>query len=136
MHVRSLGRTAATLAVTTVAAAALALTAVAPASAAPTTTAAASTAETAAAPAVSVLAAPGDYLGEVTARTGLLLHDKPYRSARVVGSVEYGQIVRIFCRVNADDVEGNSTWYLLADGRWAWASAKYIRSIGAVPHLC
>ncbi|MEV7421590.1 MULTISPECIES: SH3 domain-containing protein [unclassified Streptomyces] len=131
MHVRSLGRTAATLAVTTVAAAALALTAVAPANAAP-----AAPADSGTAPAVSVQAAPGDYLGEVTARTGLLLHDKPYRSARIVGSVEYGQIVRIFCRVQADDVEGNSNWYLLADGRWAWASAKYIRSIGAVPHLC
>ncbi|MFJ1643976.1 SH3 domain-containing protein [Streptomyces sp. NPDC088258] len=127
MHVRSLGRTAATLAVTTLAATALGLTAVAPANAAPAS----------AAPATSVrAAAPGEYLGEVTARTGLLLHDKPYRSARIVGSVEYGQIVHIFCRVQADDVEGNSNWYLLADGRWAWASAKYIRSIGAVPHLC
>ncbi|MEW1721830.1 SH3 domain-containing protein [Streptomyces sp. NPDC093109] len=134
MRVRSLGRTVTTLAVTTLATAALAVTAVAPAVAAPPVAASADAAS--ADGAADVQAAPGDFRGEVIARSGLLLHDKPYRGARTVGSVAYGEIVHIFCRVQTEYVDGNPNWYLLADGRWAWASAHYIRNIGPVPHTC
>ncbi|AXG80262.1 SH3 domain-containing protein [Streptomyces paludis] len=142
MRVRSLGRTVTTLTVTTLAAAALALTTVAPTAAATPADSATSADHTASGHAASaddtvgVQASPGEFRGEVIARTGLLLHDKPYRSARTVGSVAYGEIVQIFCRVQTDYVDGNPNWYLLADGRWAWASAHYIRNIGPVPHTC
>ncbi|QXE34738.1 SH3 domain-containing protein [Streptomyces sp. GMY02] len=155
MLVRSLGRTAVALAVTAVTAATLATAAVAPAAAAPLTTspsaaepedhtkpAAMPTPEPAASkpapkPAPGTDAAvPARYRGKVVARTGLLLRDKPTRSSRVVGELEYGEIVRIFCRVEGGDVEGNNRWYLLADGSWAWGSAKYIRSLGDTPHWC
>ncbi|WP_329381594.1 SH3 domain-containing protein [Streptomyces sp. NBC_01716] len=74
--------------------------------------------------------------GRVTARTGLLLRDKPTRSSRVVGSLPYGSIVHIFCKVRGDNVNGNNRWYLLADGTWAWASAAYIDNIGKAPRWC
>lgn len=163
MPVRSLGRTAAALAVTAVAAATLATAAVVPAAAAPpapgtsatepkdhTKPAAMPTPEPAATTPAATKpgtkpaddTAPGDaavparYRGKVVAKTGLLLRDKPTRSSRVVGELEYGDIVRIFCRVEGGNVDGNNRWYLLADGSWAWASAKYIRSLGETPHWC
>ncbi|MFB7273134.1 SH3 domain-containing protein [Streptomyces sp. NPDC056244] len=155
MPVRSLGRTAAALAVTAVAAATLATAAVVPAAAAPPAPGTSATepkdhTKPAAMPTPEPVttkppgdtapgtdaAVPARYRGKVTAKTGLLLRDKPTRSSRVVGELEYGDIVRIFCRVEGGSVDGNNRWYLLADGSWAWASAKYIRSLGETPHWC
>ena len=76
------------------------------------------------------------YLGKITARTGLLLRDRPTRSSRVVRSEPYGAIVHIFCRTRGGNVNGNTSWYLLTDGTWAWGSAAYIANIGAVPRWC
>jgi hypothetical protein len=76
------------------------------------------------------------YKGRVIARTGLLLRDGPSRNAKVVGSVRYGTVVGIKCKVRSQVVNGNPRWYLLADGRWAWASARYIRNIGPAPAWC
>jgi hypothetical protein len=81
-------------------------------------------------------AAPQKYIGKVTARTGLLLRERPTRGSRVVRSEPYGAIVNIFCKTKGDPVNGNSQWYLLTDGTWAWASAAYIRSIGPAPQSC
>ncbi|MFF3497213.1 SH3 domain-containing protein [Streptomyces sp. NPDC002795] len=76
------------------------------------------------------------YKGRVTAKSGLLLRDAPTRGAKVVRSVPYRAIVPIFCKTSGDSVGGNSYWYLLTDGTWAWGSAKYIQNIGAVPRWC
>ncbi|MFJ2111313.1 SH3 domain-containing protein [Streptomyces sp. NPDC087850] len=137
MPVRSLGRTAAALVVSAVTAATLATAVVAPATAAPKAADPTPTvADQAPAPDDTSHHSVGRYRGEVIAKTGLNLHDKPYRSARIVGSLEYGTIVRIFCRVSSDPVDNTSQWYLLADGSWAWATARYIRDLGAEPHEC
>ncbi|MEE1804593.1 SH3 domain-containing protein [Streptomyces sp. JV176] len=150
MPPRSLRRTAAALVVATVTTATLA-TAVAPAVArtaddgapatgtAPTGTAAtgtAASASTGTAAADSPRAVPGRYRGEVVARTGLILRDKPTRASRDIGELPYGAIVRIFCKVEGGSVDGNDHWYLLADGSYAWASARYIRSLDEIPHWC
>lgn len=76
------------------------------------------------------------YKGRVVAKPYLLLRDKPTRSSRVVGSVEYGTVVKIFCKTTGDNVDGNNRWYLLTDGTWAWGSARYIENIGAAPRFC
>ncbi|MFJ2175124.1 SH3 domain-containing protein [Streptomyces sp. NPDC087851] len=152
MPPRSLRRTAAALVVATVTAATLA-TAVAPAVArtaddgapatgtaptgtAATGTAASASASTGTAAADSPRAVPGRYRGEVVARTGLILRDKPTRASRDIGELPYGAIVRIFCKVEGGSVDGNDHWYLLADGSYAWASARYIRSLDEIPHWC
>ncbi|MFI5753847.1 SH3 domain-containing protein [Streptomyces sp. NPDC051569] len=124
MPLRSLGRSAVALVATTVAAAALATAAPAFATTADDT-----------APRIESAARP-HFKGRVTARTGLLLRDRPTRSSRIVGSVDFGSVVDIFCKTRGDDVEGNDRWYLLADGTWAWASAKYISNIGRAPSWC
>ncbi|QNE74953.1 SH3 domain-containing protein [Streptomyces finlayi] len=77
-----------------------------------------------------------DYLGRVTARTGLLLRDRPTRSSRIVGQVPYNAVVHIFCKTTGDNVDGNNRWYLLTDGTWAWGSARYIANIGTAPRWC
>ncbi|NEE45364.1 SH3 domain-containing protein, partial [Streptomyces sp. SID8455] len=56
------------------------------------------------------------YKGRVIAKPYLLLRDKPTRSSKVVGSVEYGTVVKIFCKTTGDNVDGNNRWYLLTDG--------------------
>ncbi|MEU0950774.1 SH3 domain-containing protein [Streptomyces niveus] len=80
--------------------------------------------------------ASGQYKGRVTARTGLLLRDRPSRGGRVIGSAEYGSIVHILCKTRGDEVNGNDRWYLLTDGNWAWGSAAYIENIGKAPRWC
>ncbi|MFJ7997874.1 SH3 domain-containing protein [Streptomyces sp. NPDC096310] len=133
MSPRSLCRTAAALLVTAVTAATLATTAAAPAAA---RTAGDGPAAAAPAPADSSHAVPGRYRGEVVARNGLILRDKPTRASRAIGELPYGAIVRIFCKVEGGSVDGNDHWYLLADGSYAWASARYIRSLDEIPHWC
>ncbi|MGY0491804.1 SH3 domain-containing protein [Streptomyces sp. WG-D5] len=96
---------------------------------------------TAAAPAVADSGAasgerPPIYKGRVTAKSGLLLRDAPTRGAKVVRSEPYKAVVTIFCKTSGGNVGGNSYWYLLTDGTWAWGSAKYIANIGAVPRWC
>ncbi|MFE9117511.1 SH3 domain-containing protein [Streptomyces sp. NPDC007172] len=89
-----------------------------------------------AAPAAAEEAAHNEYKGRVTAKSGLLLRDRPTRGSRIVGKAPYGSIVHIFCKTGGDRVNGNDRWYLLTDGTWAWGSAYYIDNIGAVPRWC
>ncbi|MEY9845982.1 SH3 domain-containing protein [Streptacidiphilus sp. MAP5-3] len=76
------------------------------------------------------------YKGRVIARTGLLIRSGPSQSARVIGSLGYGQTVWIVCKVNGQWIDGNPRWYKLADGRWAWSSARYIVNVGPAPRWC
>lgn len=73
--------------------------------------------------------------GEVIARTGLFLRSAPTRGGEVVRVAPYGEIVKIYCRADGQSVEGNRQWYLLVDGTWAWASARYIDAFGT-PRTC
>ncbi|ELS56441.1 SH3 domain-containing protein [Streptomyces viridochromogenes] len=63
--------------------------------------------------------------GVVTAST-LLLRSAPNRGSQVIRTARQGDVVRIFCQTVGQSVQGNNRWYLLADGTWAWGSARYI----------
>ncbi|MCT2591785.1 SH3 domain-containing protein [Streptomyces sp. N2-109] len=76
------------------------------------------------------------YWGKVIARSGLKVRSGPSQSYRQIGFLKYGQTVKIECKVNGQWINGNPRWYKLKDGRWAWASARYIANIGAAPHWC
>lgn len=76
------------------------------------------------------------YWGKVTARTGLKIRSGPSQKYRVIGVLRHGQIVKIKCKVNGQWIDGNPRWYKLANGQWAWASARYIENIGKAPHWC
>ncbi|TXS53487.1 SH3 domain-containing protein [Streptomyces sp. uw30] len=73
--------------------------------------------------------------GRVTAGT-LLLRSAPNRGSQVIRVVHQGDIVRIFCQTEGQSVQGNRTWYLLADGTWAWGSARFIDTLGRSPRWC
>jgi hypothetical protein len=73
--------------------------------------------------------------GRVTA-SELLLRSAPTRASQVIRVVHRGDIVSIFCRTSGQNVQGNTHWYLLTDGTWAWGSARYIETIGAAPRWC
>ncbi|MFJ8308808.1 MULTISPECIES: SH3 domain-containing protein [unclassified Streptomyces] len=91
---------------------------------------------TAAGPAVAGEPVHHEFEGRVTAKSGLLLRDRPTRGSRIVGMAPYGSIVHIFCKTYGDEVNGNDRWYLLTDGTWAWGSAFYIDNIGPSPRWC
>ena len=65
--------------------------------------------------------------GRVTA-SSLLLRSEPNRGSQVIRVVHQGDIVRIFCKTEGESVQGNRFWYLLADGTWAWGSARFIET--------
>ncbi|MFJ1999180.1 SH3 domain-containing protein [Streptomyces chartreusis] len=65
--------------------------------------------------------------GRVTA-SSLLLRSAPNRGSQVIRVVHQGDIVRIFCKTQGESVQGNRFWYLLADGTWAWGSARFIET--------
>ncbi|MGW1271299.1 SH3 domain-containing protein [Streptomyces sp. NPDC002491] len=73
--------------------------------------------------------------GRVTADE-LLLRSAPTRASQVIRVAFRGEIVSIFCRTVGQDVQGDTHWYLLTDGTWAWGSARFIETIGAAPRWC
>ncbi|OEV05814.1 hypothetical protein AN216_02280 [Streptomyces oceani] len=88
------------------------------------------------APGATVDAAKRTYTGKVIARTGLNVRTGPSQNYRVIDTLEHGEYVQIKCKVNGQWIDGNPRWYKLADGKWAWASARYIKNIGPAPHWC
>lgn len=76
------------------------------------------------------------YWGKVIARTGLKVRSGPSQHHKWVGSLKPGQVVKIRCKVNGQWIDGNPRWYKLYDGNYMWASARYIKNIGAAPHFC
>ncbi|ANH93408.1 MULTISPECIES: SH3 domain-containing protein [unclassified Streptomyces] len=76
------------------------------------------------------------YRGRVTARGGLALRSRPDRGSQVLRVARQGETVWIYCKTNGANVDGNHLWYLLADGTWAWGSARYIDNVGPAPRWC
>ncbi|WP_326577506.1 SH3 domain-containing protein [Streptomyces sp. NBC_00481] len=72
--------------------------------------------------------------GEVIARTGVL-RGAPTRGGAVVRVAPYGEIVKIYCRSEGQNVSGDRQWHLLVDGTWARGSAQYIEAY-RTPRLC
>ncbi|MFJ8183051.1 SH3 domain-containing protein [Streptomyces sp. NPDC096105] len=77
----------------------------------------------------------GEYRGVVTAQK-LALRSAPNRGSKVIRYAHKGDVVSIHCKVPGDKVDGNPLWYLLTDGTWAWAPARYIDNIGPAPRWC
>ncbi|WP_030549295.1 SH3 domain-containing protein [Streptomyces albus] len=76
------------------------------------------------------------YKGKIIAHSGLLLRSAPNKGGHVVGSKPYGAIVKIKCKVKGQNIDGNNRWYVLKDGHYAFASARYIKNIGPAPRWC
>lgn len=101
----------------------------------------AATAAPSAASSASVLNTPGDndyYQGQVIARTGLNIRTRPTTGSADVGTIRYGTVIRIKCKVKGQTIDGNPFWYQLADARFhaGWVTARYVDNIGRAPEYC
>ncbi|MFJ3720989.1 SH3 domain-containing protein [Streptomyces sp. NPDC090045] len=63
---------------------------------------------------------------------GLRVHSGPGTHYAKTGKVHTGTVVPLQCKVNAQNVEGNSLWYKLADGS-GWIAARYALNLNKVP---
>ncbi|WP_405774559.1 SH3 domain-containing protein [Streptomyces sp. NBC_00859] len=75
-------------------------------------------------------ATPQSSYGTVTAGNGLIKRQFPSTDSSVKGSLRYHQQVSLTCKVRAQNIEGNTIWYLLRDN--TWVSAKYVDNHGYV----
>ncbi|MFD7919257.1 SH3 domain-containing protein [Streptomyces sp. NPDC059740] len=78
-------------------------------------------------------AAPHQPYGTVTARTGVNERMYPSTDSSVRGTLPYQATVGLRCKVRAQNINGNTVWYLLRD-RNTWVSAAYVANHGQVPY--
>ncbi|MFE4016167.1 SH3 domain-containing protein [Streptomyces sp. NPDC059101] len=88
----------------------------------------------AAGPTSATEASHGFYKGRVVARVGAPVRTGPSTRFRVVGELRRGGVVAVACKVDGQRVRGNSRWYKLRDGRYAWS--RNIANIGPIPRWC
>ena len=70
----------------------------------------------------------GRATAKLTKRTG------PTTAASSAGSLAKGAGVDIICKLPGQNVNGNTRWYYLTDGRWV--SARYVDNVGRAPGWC
>lgn len=85
--------------------------------------------------------APGDdpfpfRNGTVRAHGGLIAHSAPSTHAPSTSAYADGAQVKIDCRVNGPEVDGNDIWYLLPGEGAMWVSARYVENDGPAPGYC
>lgn len=83
-------------------------------------------------------AADGPFWGKVIAKTGLNIRSAPNTSSTIVGTLPFGAVVGIACKVPGEIVDGNPRWYRLNDGSYAegFSAARYIENVGPAPDWC
>ncbi|WP_406332847.1 SH3 domain-containing protein [Streptomyces sp. NBC_00203] len=77
----------------------------------------------------------GTVRGRVDVNGGLALRNSPHRGSRLIRVARNGEIVHIYCKAWGESVNGDSLWYLLSDGTWAWGPARFIETFGS-PRWC
>ncbi|KOG89098.1 hypothetical protein ADK38_16140, partial [Streptomyces varsoviensis] len=78
-------------------------------------------------------AAPARPYGTVTSSSGLFERQYPSTDSAVRGSLKHGAQVGLRCKVRAQNIGGNTIWYLLRD-RATWVTAKYVDNTGDVKY--
>lgn len=76
---------------------------------------------------------PTEPYGTVVSRSGLNERQYPSTDSHVVGSLGHGARVGLKCKVRAQDINGNTIWYLLRRNH-AWVTARYVANHGYVPY--
>ncbi|KPC60914.1 hypothetical protein [Streptomyces chattanoogensis] len=70
--------------------------------------------------------------GTVTASHGLTLRQDPSTDALIRGYIRHQSRIGLECKVRAQNIDGNSIWYLIRDTRDSWISAKHVNNNGSV----
>ncbi len=75
---------------------------------------------------------PTEPFGTVLAGSGLNERQYPSTDSHIVGSLPHGAEVGLKCKVRAQDIDGNTIWYLLRRNH-NWVSARFVQNHGFVP---
>ena len=78
-----------------------------------------------------------EYQGKVVSSTALAVRSGPHSANLKVSSAPRGSTLAIVCKVDSQNVGGNTRWYqLTGDGGGQWVSARYVSNMGAIPPYC
>ncbi|MET8677934.1 SH3 domain-containing protein [Streptomyces sp. NPDC004647] len=83
--------------------------------------------------AAATKAVPALPYGTVVPPDGVNERQYPSTDSSVVGFLRYRTQVGLKCKVRAQNIDGNTVWYLLRD-RPAWVSARYVDNTGVVKY--
>ncbi|HEX5567261.1 MAG TPA: SH3 domain-containing protein [Streptomyces sp.] len=83
--------------------------------------------------AVPAQAQPAQPYGTVIPSQGVNERQFPSTDSSVRGSLPQGAQTGLRCKVRAQDVDGNTLWYLLRT-RSTWVSARHVANTGYVPY--
>ncbi|MEV7084805.1 SH3 domain-containing protein [Streptomyces sp. NPDC093085] len=86
------------------------------------------------APAAPQAAPAAEPTGRVVSRLPLAVRQRPTAHSTYLGSVQPGAIIPLSCKVVGEDVDGNSLWYRLGDGRPGYVAARYVHNLAPVPY--
>jgi hypothetical protein len=75
---------------------------------------------------------PTKPFGTVIARSGLNERQYPSTDSHIVGSLPHGAEVGLKCKVRAQNIDGNTIWYLLRRNHH-WVTARFVQNHGFVP---
>ncbi|MFI8851343.1 SH3 domain-containing protein [Streptomyces sp. NPDC053499] len=75
---------------------------------------------------------PPKPFGTVVSDNGVNLRKYPSTDSSIVGALSHGTEVGLRSKVNAQNIDGNSIWYLLRD-KAAWVAARHVDNTGQVP---
>ncbi|MCK1795363.1 hypothetical protein MTQ01_04935 [Streptomyces sp. XM4193] len=81
--------------------------------------------------AAKAAAAPALPYGTVVTPAGVNTRQYPSTDSSVKGTLVYGQQVGLDCKVNAQNVDGNTVWFKLR-GAEQWVTARWVDNTGTV----
>ncbi|MFV8133019.1 SH3 domain-containing protein [Streptomyces syringium] len=76
--------------------------------------------------------APQQPFGTVVSSIGINLRRHPSTDSAILGTLNKDAQVGLRSKVHAQDIDGNSIWYLLRD-QAAWVAARHVANTGQVP---
>ncbi|MEU9704536.1 SH3 domain-containing protein [Streptomyces sp. NPDC047981] len=75
---------------------------------------------------------PPQPFGTVVSAIGVNLRKYPSTDSAVVGTLNHGVEIGLHSKVNAQNIDGNTIWYLLRD-QAVWVAARHVDNTGHVP---
>ncbi|MET7622007.1 SH3 domain-containing protein [Streptomyces sp. NPDC005408] len=75
---------------------------------------------------------PQQPFGTVVSSIGVNLRKYPSTDSPITGNLSRDAEVGLRSKVHAQDIDGNSIWYLLRDEH-AWVAARHVANTGQVP---
>ena len=72
--------------------------------------------------------------GRVVSQLPLSIREQPTTASAFLGSRTSGAVIHLHCKVVGQNVDGNTLWYELGDGRPGYVAARYVQNLSPVPY--